>query len=81
MKARRLWITPALWIESLKSETPMAFRVSKNALPGDAKCIGMESTNIRGTVGMVVLWIESAAFRDDDPDDLPEPVLTAVEAK
>lgn len=79
MKARRLRITPALWIEACKSEKPLAFRVARNALPGDARCAGMKIDPVLPDT--IVLWIESAAFRDDDPDDLPEPIVVTVEVE
>lgn len=78
MKARRLKITPDLWVEILKRDTPFKLRIAKNALPADAKCIGLEET-FCGEI--FSLWITSEAFRDDDPTDLPYPQIRVVDGE
>jgi hypothetical protein len=87
VKARRLAITPELWVQMLTQARSQRFEVYQNRLPEDAKCVGMEAASsmwgergVEGSVdrGMVYLWIESAAFQDGDPVDLPPPWLRFV---
>lgn len=70
MKERYLRISGDLWVEMLKGNRPKSFQVIKNALPEDAKCVGDPVT--------IVLKITSSVFRDDDPVDLPIPILKSI---
>jgi hypothetical protein len=70
MKARRLAISPDLWVEMLTRSEPQRFEVYKNRLPEDAKCVKMD---VDRESDRVYLWITSSVFRDDDPTDLLAP--------
>lgn len=81
MKARRLRITAELWVEVLANPNPQRFKVVENRLPEDARVARSDQGLPRleyDWSGAVVIWVESAAFRDDDPDDLPDVWVTAV---
>jgi hypothetical protein len=79
VKHRRLRITADLWVDALKKGPPIAFRVAENALPIDARCVRMEEDP--ETPNMLFLWLESDAFRDHDPDELPDPILETIETR
>lgn len=70
---RLLRITPELWVEFLKNDSPVTIHIFKNALPKDARCVGMETGR-----GYIALQIESDAFRQGDPIDLESPHMRLV---
>jgi hypothetical protein len=74
MKARYLRMTPELWTEILKDRRVQRFRVIRNALPEDAKCVGIEISSPM----VISLLIVSSVFNDDDPDQLPLPILETI---
>lgn len=81
MKNRSLEISGDLWIDILKNGHEQHFRVIKNALPEDAKCVGIDWSNSGGISSgpvTVSLMISSAVFQDSDPDELPLPVLQSL---
>lgn len=80
MKERNLSISGELWVEMLKGGSPKNFRVVKNALPEDAKCVGIDWQRWPGVEGPVtiVLKIASSVFQDGDPVDLPSPVFKSI---
>lgn len=84
MVRRRLAITPELWTQMLTRTQPQTFRITRNALPEDAKCVGMEAVSrlwdergVEGSAerGTIYLWVTSAVFQESDPIDLPSPVF------
>lgn len=79
--ARRLRITPELWVDFLKQDAPATVQIVRNALPADARCVAMEVEPVPGTRGNVVLWIESRAFREGDPTDLEAPHMRAFDRR
>lgn len=76
MVRRRLAITPELWVQTLTRTQPQTFRITRNALPEDAKCVGLEP-DAHGNA--IYLWITSAVFQESDPIDLPSPVFVCKE--
>lgn len=79
MKVRRLTVTPELWMGMLTNPRPQCIQVLRDGLPEDARCIRMEPlSRADGTPDRVVFWIESATFRDDDPEDLPQVMLRTI---
>ena len=78
-KTRLLRISPDLWMSILTNPSTQRFVVSENLLPADAKCVEMiPDAGLEIRAPAIWLCIESATFRDDDPDDLPDPMLTMV---
>lgn len=73
---RRLRVSGELWVDMLKHETPVTIRVSRDALPADARYKGVTYNE---EARCFELLIESAAFRDDDPLVLAAPAITLVE--
>lgn len=80
MKERTLRISGELWVEFLKGGMHKNCRIIKNALPEDAKCMGVDWLRPpgHGSDVTIILRITSSVFRDDDPDDLPEPVFKSI---
>jgi hypothetical protein len=76
MKTRSLKISGELWVQLLSGSEPKHFRVIRNALPEDAKCVGLayEQLPEDGPITLAIK-ITSSVFRDDDPDDLPCPIM------
>jgi hypothetical protein len=68
VKTRSLKIAADLWIGILMYQKPQVFRVIKNALPEDAKCVGLEFDPL---ANVVTIKISSTVFQDSDPDELP----------
>ena len=81
MRARGMEISADLWMEILKSGKEQHFRVIKNGLPEDARCVGIEM--VRGSMGCLVfrLLIESSVFQDSDPPDLPDVTIQSLYPK
>ncbi len=72
MKTRRLAISPELWIGILQGR-PQHFRAVKNALPEDAKVVGVDWSRPPGDDAPITLYllIQSSVFQESDPDELP----------
>ena len=93
MKARRLKITPELWVDILSR--PEGWEVIKNRLPEDAKLATLlvDDTRTCDPVSVVTnplapagqelrytveIWVTSSVFLDTDPDDLPAPTIMVI---
>jgi hypothetical protein len=86
MKARRLVVTPEMLVMLFSNSRAMM--ITKHRLPEDAKLVRADVDSryygdpIAGTRNRaqftIYLWIESAVFKDDDPDDLPPIQFTAI---
>lgn len=86
---RRLAISPECL--GMMFTRPDGWKVVQNRLPEDARVVGV---CLRGFGGLptgttfgprfgepteIELLIESAVFRDDDPEDLPAPQMVAIQ--
>jgi hypothetical protein len=81
VKARKLRIHVEQFVSAMTRANPQQFRVVKNRLPEDARIDRDEMGRPRveyESPGRLVVWIASSVFRDDDPDDLPIPVLKTI---
>lgn len=70
-RVMRMRASAALLVEMCKNTSPRTFRVTKNALPEDARLVGMTVDVARN---MVWLFVESAAF-DPVPELMEVPIM------
>ena len=88
MKVRKLAISGELWFQWLKHGRAETLRVIKNRLPEDTKFLGLEASGYMASVNQYpivvadcpVIWllVTSSVFQDDDPDELPSPILQVI---
>ena len=79
VKERFLSISGHLWLEILKAKGEQHFRVIKNGLPEDAKCIRVDaSCGPNAETLTLKLVLTSSVFQDSDPDELPAPILQSL---
>jgi len=81
MKARKLRIHLEQFVTAMSRANPQQFRVTKNRLPEDARIdrdpFGKPRVEYESP-GRLVVWVASDVWKDDDPDDLPIPVLKTI---
>ena len=80
MVTRKLKISADVWIDILTNGREHHFRVSKNALPEDAECVGIDWERPPGNnpPTTLILNIASSVFQPGDPDELPSPILETI---
>ena len=78
-RVKKLLMSWQFLVEMLKhNDAPFRLQVTKNALPADARCVGMMPVDDRwGPEGCGALIIQSQSW-DEVPDGVPMPTLLEI---